>query len=136
MTMSLSPEAQAAVEARRLRERNARGMEALRHLKAAQARARQLKISRANQAAARATVTEHHVPPPVAYHQGNTSRVHEHVRAHRLCTTREIVLATGLSRGQVTKILWRLQTQGQVARELRTDGGGRRAHWYATSEAT
>lgn len=132
----LSPEARAAVDELRLRDRNRQGARALAHLKAAQTRARQLKISRANQAAARATVTEHHVPPSVAYHQGNTSRVHEHVLAHRLCTTREIILATGLSQGQVTKILWRLQTQGQVDRDLRTDGGGRRAHWYATSEAT
>lgn len=123
----LSPAAQAAVDEIRRRERNRQGALALAHLKAAQTRARQLKVSRANQAAARATVTDH---------QGNTSLVHEYVRAHRLCTTREIVLATGLSRGQVTKILWRLRTQGQVDREIRTDGGGRRAHWYATGEAT
>ena len=135
--LPLSPQAQAAVEARAQRRRNEQGRQALQHLRRAQEYRRRVRAAR--EAAEHAARTGAHLEQPVtprqAYHAGHTTLVHQHVHQHPGCTTQQVVHATGLTLGQATNILDRLRKQGLVDRDLRTDGGGRRAHWHTVDGA-
>lgn len=132
MTLSLSPEAQAAIERLELERRNQAGLKSLQSLRRAQQYRRRLAAARqaALEADAAGRAAERHVTPRQAWHTGHTDHVRRLIQERPGITTRGLVDATQLTIGQVTNIVDRLKTQRHIHRTLTTDGGGRRAQWY------